>query len=233
MKLILAGATGFIGNEVLTQALSHPKVTSVVALSRRPLTGPLSSHPKLQTALMTDETYISYPPEVLSQLADASGAVWALGIAFPKEQEIYRRVNVDYTKAAAQTLGKMASEGSMAEGRFRFAYCSGALPERDQEKKLWFLEEGRKLRGSAENEVVQAGEDWRDAMDTFVLKPAYVLSRHAGYLNTVAGSTLTIRVQDLAAALLQSAVEGNDMQIEQSSSAAARGRRFFERNVKA
>ena len=146
MKLILAGATGFIGNEVLTQALSHPKVTSVVALSRRPLTGPLSSHPKLQTALMTDETYISYPPEVLSQLADASGAVWALGIAFPKEQEIYRRVNVDYTKAAAQTLGKMASEGSMAEGRFRFAYCSGALPERDQEKKLWFLEEGRKLR---------------------------------------------------------------------------------------
>lgn len=45
MKLIVAGATGFVGTEVVRQALRNPAVTSVVALARKPLLPPTNAGP--------------------------------------------------------------------------------------------------------------------------------------------------------------------------------------------
>ncbi|RAH41289.1 putative nucleoside-diphosphate-sugar epimerase [Aspergillus brunneoviolaceus CBS 621.78] len=36
MKIILAGTTGLVGQEVLTQCLAHPSITSILVLSRVP-----------------------------------------------------------------------------------------------------------------------------------------------------------------------------------------------------
>ena len=74
MKIIVTGATGFIGGEILRQALARSEITSVVALSRKPLTGPEASNPKLKTVLMEDFT--QYPASVLSELKGASGCAW-------------------------------------------------------------------------------------------------------------------------------------------------------------
>lgn len=43
MKMLLLGATGLVGKNVLAQALAHPAITGVVAPTR----GALASHPKL------------------------------------------------------------------------------------------------------------------------------------------------------------------------------------------
>ncbi len=43
MKILLLGATGLVGKNVLAQALAHPAITGVVAPTRRPL----APHPKL------------------------------------------------------------------------------------------------------------------------------------------------------------------------------------------
>lgn len=74
MKVILAGSTGFIGSEVLTQCLANPAITSLVALSRRKLPNPVCSDPKLKTVILEDFT--AYSDEVLEECAGAEGCIW-------------------------------------------------------------------------------------------------------------------------------------------------------------
>ncbi|OBT84906.1 hypothetical protein VE02_06543 [Pseudogymnoascus sp. 03VT05] len=63
MKVILTGATGFIGTEVLRQALIHPSITTLVVLSRRALSPPIT-HPKpktlgIKTSFVPDQRLVS------------------------------------------------------------------------------------------------------------------------------------------------------------------------------
>jgi uncharacterized protein YbjT (DUF2867 family) len=74
MKVILSGATGFIGGEVLTQALAHPSITSLVCITRRALPESATRNPKLTVITLTD--FLSYPPEILSQLEGAESCIW-------------------------------------------------------------------------------------------------------------------------------------------------------------
>lgn len=74
MKLIVTGTTGFIGQEILTQALSNPSITSIIALSRKPLSSTFASHPKLKTVIMKD--FSLYPPSVLKELEGADACIW-------------------------------------------------------------------------------------------------------------------------------------------------------------
>ena len=142
MKLILTGATGFIGAEVLRQCLLNPSITSLVVLTRRPL---LENNPKLKTIIMSDFTY--YNDTVLQELAGAESCVWALGSRGGTTADA-RKVEVDYTIAAAtaftRSLTPMLSPGQ----KFRFVYLSGLISERDQEKSLWYAQDARRLKVS-------------------------------------------------------------------------------------
>jgi nucleoside-diphosphate-sugar epimerase len=73
MKLILTGTSGFIGSEVLSQALLHPSVTSIVALSRKPIP---NSDPKLKVVLIDDVGH--YSASVLSELSGAEACIWCV-----------------------------------------------------------------------------------------------------------------------------------------------------------
>lgn len=79
MKLIVAGATGFVGTEVIRQALSNPKVTSILALARRTTpvpsnTGPGADASKLQSVVC--DNFEDYSEGVKQQLAGADACVW-------------------------------------------------------------------------------------------------------------------------------------------------------------
>jgi uncharacterized protein YbjT (DUF2867 family) len=74
MKLILTGTTGFIGQEVLTQALAHPSITSIIALTRKPIPATFTSHPKVKNVLIDD--FETYTPSVLEQLKGADACIW-------------------------------------------------------------------------------------------------------------------------------------------------------------
>jgi len=144
MKIIISGVTGFIGAEVLRQALVHPQVTSVIALSRKPLTGPDSTNPKIKTILMED--FEQYPDSVLSELKGARGCVWALGLVKPGDLDLYRRINVTFHEKASQAFANSLAPELEKGQKFRFAYISGIAAVRDQEKKLWVGEGFRKIR---------------------------------------------------------------------------------------
>jgi nucleoside-diphosphate-sugar epimerase len=93
MKLIVAGATGFVGTEVIRQALSHPGVTSILALARRTTPVPANAGPgadasKLQSVVCDD--FENYSDSVKQQLSGADACVWYLSF-FPSQLGIMYR----------------------------------------------------------------------------------------------------------------------------------------------
>jgi len=84
MKLILSGATGHVGTEVIRQSLLNPKVTSMIALTRRPIDvsaiaagmgiGKDVKVDKIKSVVLQD--FMDYPDEVKKDLADADACIW-------------------------------------------------------------------------------------------------------------------------------------------------------------
>jgi hypothetical protein len=74
MKIILAGTTGFVGTEVLAQALADPRITSLVVLSRKPLPQSITENEKVTVKILDD--FLTYPDSLLEELAGAEGCIW-------------------------------------------------------------------------------------------------------------------------------------------------------------
>jgi uncharacterized protein YbjT (DUF2867 family) len=152
MKVIIAGATGFVGQEVLTQCLAHPSITSIVALCRREL--PIT-HPKLHVHVMKDEDFLSYSdPQLSASLRGADACIWTLGVTPSRasDGQAFRRVTLGYTSQAAKafndafTASNDSGQEASAGPKFRFVYFSGGMAERDQSKPLWFNAGYRRVR---------------------------------------------------------------------------------------
>jgi uncharacterized protein YbjT (DUF2867 family) len=95
MNLLLVGATGLVGREVLQLALDAPEVTAVVAPTRRRL----QPHPKL-TAPVVDFDRL---PE-LEPWWQADAVICTLGttIKAAGSQEAFRKVDYSYPMAVAR-----------------------------------------------------------------------------------------------------------------------------------
>ena len=79
MKLIVAGASGFVATEVIRQSLRIAKITSVIALTRSPVSPPSDLRPdadasKLHSVVVKD--YDSYPDHVRSHFVGADACIW-------------------------------------------------------------------------------------------------------------------------------------------------------------
>ena len=139
MKVILTGATGFIGAEVLRQCLQSPSITSIFALSRRQLPDEVSRNTKLKVIIMTD--FKSYPDTLLGDLAGAEACIWSLGVPQGTHES-----EVEYPMAAINAFVTSLAPQLHHGKRFRFVYVSGMLSERDQEKKLWIAQGPRRYK---------------------------------------------------------------------------------------
>jgi N-acetyl-gamma-glutamylphosphate reductase len=79
MKLIVAGATGLLGTEIIRQSLQIPEITQVIALARKPIQtdGSLDSS-KLKSVIIQD--YGEYSDEVKSEFDGADACIWCVAI---------------------------------------------------------------------------------------------------------------------------------------------------------
>ncbi len=122
-RLLILGATGAVGREVLRLALQHPQVQQVLAPTRRPL----PAHPKLRNPI----TDFARPEEALVEGAQAGGVdavVCALGttIRLAGSQAAFAAVDRDLPIAlgraalrlGARSLALNSSLGASASGNF-------------------------------------------------------------------------------------------------------------------
>ena len=106
--------------------MADPSVSYVTLLLRREVPSwanlPPSASEKSRTVIVKDFT--QYPQDVISQIADHDGCVWALGKSVQGlSEEEYMKIHVDFPLAAAEAL-KKAGVGS-TEKPFTFVYVSG------------------------------------------------------------------------------------------------------------
>ncbi len=74
MRIIIAGATGFVGGAVVRQAIANERITHAFVLTRKPLPEDIAKSPKV--TIIQHNDFSAYPPELLEQLAGAEGCVW-------------------------------------------------------------------------------------------------------------------------------------------------------------
>ncbi|KAF1016972.1 MAG: hypothetical protein GAK31_00231 [Stenotrophomonas maltophilia] len=199
MKLLLTGATGFAGGEVLRQALLDPRITAVTVLTRRRVGW---RHPKLRQVVMDD--FMEYG-HVGLQGYDA--CIWCLGVSQASVDEAtYIRITLDYTLAAAQAM--FAANPAM-----RFCFVSGRSADQ--------LERGRSLFSRIKGRTERLlHERW--GQQVVVLRPGYIcptartgprgdlarLFTPIGQLMTWMSPALGVAGDTLAAVLLETARHG-------------------------
>lgn len=72
--MVLTGATGFVGGEVLRQLAERPEIEAITCLTRRaPATRPAEATAVLQADFSVYDTVL------LDRLADHSAYIWAMG----------------------------------------------------------------------------------------------------------------------------------------------------------
>ncbi len=119
MRILLAGATGLVGQGVLHECLRAPDVTHVTALGRHP-SG--QSDTKLKDLVVPDFTDLDAVEDGLRPFDACLYCAGAPPVGTAEAE--YRHVTFDLTMHVAQTLARL-------NPRITFIYISGAYASRD------------------------------------------------------------------------------------------------------
>ncbi|OKL61417.1 hypothetical protein UA08_03681 [Talaromyces atroroseus] len=198
------------------------------ALSRRDLN---ISHAKLRVMIVdNDDFFLHHPPELLSHVQDADACIYCLGTNVPvRPAELNRKINFEF---AISTARRFSAEKSRSTGSrpFKFVYLSGALPEKDETKKLWFLADNRRMRGQLENELLRLDAETRPGglFEVYIARPGFVQPQGAWLRTWVVGKLAnSIMMHHLAASMLQVALEGHSGPIVENEELNGIGRRVY------
>ncbi|MCJ1416545.1 hypothetical protein MMC32_002883 [Xylographa parallela] len=228
MKVILCGASGLVGGEALLQCLSNKAITSVFALTRRPLSKELLANSKVTNILHEDFSH--YPDSLIEKLAGARACLWAIGGMNAKfsDPTTARTVNVEYTLAAAHFFAtKVAPAMSQTGKKFRFVYCSGWGTENDLKKPLWWMQDSRRVKGEAENGLFALAKDNEGAFEVLVVRPAGILPR--GW--TLKGMLLmlgpAVKVEAVGAVMVEMVTNGCEKRTLENGEIVRRGKELL------
>lgn len=168
MKIILTGATGFLGQEVLKQLLADVTVTEVVLLVRKSAD---ITNPKLKEFVLRD--FLDYSEITKDIKADA--CIWCLGVpqsAVTKEE--YIKITFDYAMYAAKQLLSLNPQ-------LRFCFVSGVSAN---QKEKGISLQGR-IKGRTERELALLGNN------IFLFRPSFIKPGNRSYkrplIQTIAG----------------------------------------------
>jgi hypothetical protein len=200
VHLVLTGATGLIGNAIVHYIQSIPPnstapaaaITKLSILSRSPV--PLASNPnrtntKTEISVIEHKDYLSYSPELMAQLSDASALIWAQGVSTmngPPAAE-YSRITKDFPMAAARAFADAKAKHDAAAGsktapttpvktlsKFNFVYISG---EGATHTPGLFTQMFARVKGEAELALMALGRDaaYRDNLAIYCPRPGGVI----------------------------------------------------------
>lgn len=141
MKIIVTGATGLVGAEVLRQAILDNDITEITALVRKPIE---INHSKIKTILHSEFLNYSGLEEVFKS---HDAMVWALGISQTQvSKENYEVITYDYTMAAANAI-------KIANPEMAFLFVSGGGADSTEKSRTIFA----RVKGKTENALIKLG----------------------------------------------------------------------------
>jgi len=157
-RVLVMGATGAVGAELVRQCIKDERIEGVVALSRRPLK---EAHPKLKVIVRED--FLNYT-DLAEEFSEIDICYCALGVSQVQvpDPKQYTLVTLDYVVAAASALKEANPEA-------RFCFVSGAGTDAtERSSTLW-----RRVKGQAENTLREIfGEQ------LCIFRPAYIHPIH-------------------------------------------------------
>lgn len=157
MKVIVTGATGLIGSEVVRQAIIDNDVDEVILLVRNK---PEMEHPKITVVLHKNFSNYSGLEECFHK---TDALIWCLGISQTQvSKKQYEAITYDYTRACIDFCKQVKPS-------IRFVFVSGDGADRSEKSRTLF----KRLKGKAENALLQSG-----LSDVIIARPDAVRPRH-------------------------------------------------------
>ncbi len=139
MKIIVTGATGMVGAEVIRQAILDKDIEEITAIVRKPLD---IHHPKIKTILHQNFSDYSSLSNVFK---NNDALIWCLGISQSQvSKEKYNEITFDYTLAVANEIQKINPS-------LTFLFLSGEGADRTEKSKTIFA----RVKGKAENALIK------------------------------------------------------------------------------
>ena len=130
MKVILTGATGYVGEGVLLECLAHSDVEHVLVVGRRTCG---REHPKLKELLVPDFMKLE---AMKDELRGYDACFFCAGVSsVGKGEEEYTRLTYDTTMAFARVVLEVSPQAT-------FTYVSGAGTNPDG-RQMWARVKGR------------------------------------------------------------------------------------------
>ncbi|KAF8311140.1 hypothetical protein DL93DRAFT_2061351 [Clavulina sp. PMI_390] len=213
MKIIIAGASGYVGTEVVRQSLQRPNITSIVAITRKPLILPSTVPPeeasKLQNVVIKD--YDQYSPEMREACAGASACIWTVAIT-PSKSLTYEWNEIVRVCQTSPLVGIQAMYEAGPSIPFRFLYMSGFIVERDQSKPPPVMAKYLLMRVSTESRLLafakeHPGVEFSAARPAYIPAPEYLIRSFIGGIIRWSGGKYISR-SDVTAVMLDQVVNG-------------------------
>ena len=157
MRAILFGATGMVGQGVLRELLHDPKVTHVLAVTRRP-TG--VEDEKFHELVLDDFHDFSF---VADELTGYDACFFCLGVSSAgMTEKDYRRLTYDLTLAAAKVLAER-------NPGMRFLYVSGTGTDSSEKGRVMWA----RVKGETENALLRL-----PFKAAYMIRPGYIQPLH-------------------------------------------------------
>ncbi|ROV96504.1 hypothetical protein VMCG_07781 [Cytospora schulzeri] len=213
MKLIIGGSSGFVGTELVRQALTNSAITSIIGVSRRETPIPPGSTDdsgKLKSVVC--DNFESYSGSLKKELEDADACIWTIAVTPQNLKSLTWeetcKISRDYAITAIHTL---ASTPRKQASPLRFVYISGHFAPRKKTEDMKILDEHGMmayglLRGEAESLVLEFAEQSNGKVEAQVAKSG-IIATPDRVLPNIPGLP-KIELTDIAAALLDQVVNG-------------------------
>lgn len=197
MKIILTGATGFVGSNVLTHLVANPSVSQVTCLTRRPIE---IGTPKVTTILHED--FATYDHALLDQMADHDACIWALGgkasdLGTP---DVFAHITHTFTLALA---GGIASR---IKAPFTFCYLSGMGADPSETATFPWEKLTRHLKGRTEKDLGKLQSRFPQFC-AHCFRPGGILPEKANPLLSFLLAPLVVDVGALSDAMIEGALD--------------------------
>ncbi|MGV3278237.1 SDR family oxidoreductase [Rickettsiales bacterium LUAb2] len=201
-KVILFGATGFVGKEVLQQLVTNNEISKIICITRKRID---FEHHKITNHIQED--FLFYSNNLAKKLAEYDGCIWTLGgkISDNKESlQEYKQITYDFTLNFAKSIVDLLNKP------FIFCYLSGMGAK--QSGKVWFTWEKitRILKGKTEKDLSIIANNSK-YLKVYCFRPAGILPARTNRIVKFLLSPISITVDKLANAFINTIVNNQNM----------------------